>query len=87
MLKMNFTLSILSPQPLVQSNCRKVYDLPSTKHQRQGIYGGKNNQAKASEIRVWVWRVLAHGKTLAADSKPSEEGENTAGGGFPVSQG
>lgn len=41
MLKMNFTLSILSPQPLVQSNCRKVYDLPSTKHQRQGIYGGK----------------------------------------------
>lgn len=41
--------------------------------------GKKNNQAKASEIRVWVWRVLAHGKTLAADSKPSEEGENTAG--------
>lgn len=53
----------------------------------RGFMGKKNNQAKASEIRVWVWRMLAHGKTLAADSKPSEEGENTAGGGFPVSQG
>lgn len=40
----------------------------------------KKNQAKASEIKLRVGRVLAQSKTTAADSKPPERGEDTAGG-------
>lgn len=41
--------------------------------------GEKKNQAK--EIEWWVGRVLAQSKTMAADSKPPERGEDTAEAG------
>lgn len=43
--------------------------------------GEKNNQAKALKIELWVGRMPVRGKTTAADSKPPEKGEDTAGRG------